>query len=246
MCAILYQGGGGRGSRVGSKRNTLLKYGDIPDYYSAFGDGDKESNKNQTISVLTDYEVTALVPPKGHPYDGVNYDGGAHNKEYKQKLYKRKIYTPNRRRALVVLALSDEAIRNCQSIIDKIRKHPNVGYISLNAIGGANALPYPCRGTFTKVPKYDARTRDLVIASKQSYNDSHVNIQEITGGTTYVTDYSNLSLPTRSNDRTLNFYYGYRPGKDGEKDGEKYGEAVFGFNSMSAATRNKIIITYSF
>ncbi len=184
------------------------------------------SNKNQTINVLTDYEVTALVPPGGYP----------------SELYKRKIYTPNRRRALVVLALSDEAMRNCQSIIDKIRKHPNVGYISLNPNTGANELPYPCRGTFTKDPKNDAITLNSVIASKQSYNEKHSDISRIIGRGRYATRYSNLSLPTRPFDNTLLFFYGYKTGKDA---GE-YGEAVFGFNSINRDQRNKIIITYSF
>ncbi len=117
--------GGGYRRKVG-----LLRHGSIPDYYPQF-DTDGAGSKRQKISALTDYEVIPLALG--------NYDTGPQSTKYIDK-----IITPNRRRALVVLKLSDEAMRNCQSIIDKVGKHPNVGYIIFGVRGGY----YPCAGTY--------------------------------------------------------------------------------------------------
>ncbi len=140
MCGIQYLGGGG----YSDEKVELLRYGVIPDYYPKKEESARDLNKRQKISMLDDYEVVGLVPPP--PSANLIY----FRNEPNVKKYIQKIYTPNRRRALVALKLSDEAMRNCQAIIDKIKEHPNVGYISFSARNEVET-GYPCKGTYGKV-----------------------------------------------------------------------------------------------
>lgn len=121
--------------RIGGAREVgLLRHGSIPDYYPQF-DTDGGLSKKQKLSVLTDYEVIPLV--NAGP-------GGGYDKQLR---------TPNRRRALVALALSDEGMRNCQSIIDKVSKHRNVGYILFRHSNKGPSADYPCNGAYLDAQK---------------------------------------------------------------------------------------------
>ncbi len=207
-----------------------MRYGDIPDYYpqKPLKETERALNKKQKISVLNDYEVVGLVPPEAHPYYG-----DTHNKKYK-----RKIYTPNRRRALVVLKLSDEAMRNCQAIIDKIKEHPNVGYISLTSATEEHS-GYPCRGTYSKVR--GALEGHEAIVSKPGTNKGRVTIYSLVTKR-FSTTYPDLSLTNGNyviSTGKTEFHYGYKK--------ENPEEPVFGFHLPNwRGYKNHIFITYSF
>ncbi len=193
--------------------------------------------------MLDDYEVVGLVPPKASIYDGLNYDTQVNTTEQQRKLYKQKIYTPNRRRALVVLALSDEAMRNCQAIIDKIKEHPNVGYISFTRENEAYT-GYPCQGTYGKVR---IPFPFAVIVSKPAYNKGHLKVSDLITKP-FVTPYPDLSLTNGDYYSRTEGLTGFRYGYKTPEPGEENGEPVFGFTPPGAARgfKNRIFITYSF
>ncbi len=194
----------------------LLRYGDIPDYYPKEEESVRDLNKRQKISMLDDYEVVRLVPVPGHQV-------------FRPQLYKQKISIPNRRRALVALKLSDEAMRNCQAIIDKIKEHPNVGYISFTRLD-ERYTGYPCQGTYGKVR---ITSPYVVIVSKPT--DSKTPIFNA------ATNYLFLSLTNgdhHHSNRFTSFRYGHTK--------ENPEELVFGFIPPTLEFKNHIFITYSF
>ncbi len=191
----------------------LLRYGVIPDYYPKKEESARDLNKRQKISMLDDYEVVGLVPY-------------LRDAQVEWGSYKQKTYNPNRRRALVALKLSDEAMRNCQAIIDKIKEHPNVGYISFTR-SDERYTKYPCQGTYGKVR---ITSSYVVIVSKLT--DIKTNPSQ------FSPRYPTLSLTAGdhpSNEERTAFYFSQRKG-----------EQVFGFSAPTLDFKNHIFITYSF
>ncbi len=107
--------GGGLVTEGFARKVELLSYGNIPDYHPPLLNDNGKSTKKQKISVLSDYQVTGLAP-------GIKYFPGQLN----SAPYNKEIYIPNRRRALVAIELTSEGMDNCQSLIRKLLKHPNV------------------------------------------------------------------------------------------------------------------------
>ncbi len=148
--------GGGSSNAVteGTVRKVeLLSYGNIPGYYPPLLNTGSETKK-QKISVLTDYQVTGLVPSSSpHPsISGV------------QTHYNKEIYIPNRRKALVAIELTSKGMDNCQSLIGKLLKHPNVTQIAFQGYRSDfryRSYTYLCRGVYGNDTKFIAPGRAI-------------------------------------------------------------------------------------
>ncbi len=68
----------------------------------------------------------------------------------------------------MVIELSTEAMYNCQSIIGKIRRHPNIEYIVVTGSKPSGQAIHPCLGLYSSDPEFHEVRGALSILSKKS------------------------------------------------------------------------------
>ncbi len=202
------------GGGYSNRKVELLSYGDIPDYYPQ-NITNRDLSKRQKISMLTDYEVVGLVPIRrdllisAHPVFT-------------------ELTQTKRRSALVLVELTPEAMYNCQSIIDKLRKQHNIEYIAFRS--SYDPSDYPCKGTYSKDPEFhNERSRDMIL-SKQADNTANRLLVEILGGYARSPGYPPVSLFNSS------FVFGKN----------KDGEPLWSISGAYEFPKNVILIIYNF
>ncbi len=161
-------GGGIKVVKEGTERKVeLLSYGNIPDYYHPLLNDNGKNTKKQKISVLSDYQVTGLLTST-IPFHL------ASSTEKKEANFN-KLYKDNRRKALVAIGLTSEGMDNCQSLIGKLLKHPNVIQIAFQGQRSDTLAPlseYPCTGIYGNNIKLNAAGNVVNVGYKRFFDSS--------------------------------------------------------------------------
>ncbi len=170
--------------------------------------------------MLTDYEVVGLVPIK---------------KDLSPAQTLAELSQIKRRSALVLVELTPEGMYNCQSIIDKLRKQHNIEYIAFRS--SYDPSDYPCKGSYSKDPKFHNKLSKDMILSKQADNTNNNSLGNILA-TAFQSEYLKVSLPHSYRVDLSTFYFVFRK--------NKVGEPLWAIHGAYEFPENVILIIYNF